>query len=125
KVEVFEGKVSVAPEGVSQARILHAGHGVQVSASRMQPLAEVDQREFLSAEELARRESAELYTRYQRWRQADQLLDIDPAILVHLNFEDQRNLDHNLVNRALSSRAGANALVFGCDWGEGRWPGKE
>jgi len=44
--------------------------------------------------------------------------------LVHLNFEDQRNLERNLINRAANTRAGARAMIFGCDWGEGRWPGK-
>ena len=125
KVEVFEGKVEVAPQGSIPAEILTAGQGVRVSARQMQPMAGVDHSEFLSAEELARRESMELASRYQRWRQADRFLDVDPSILVHLNFEDQRNVDRNLVNRAVGTRAAANALVFGCDWGEGRWPGKQ
>ncbi len=125
KVEVFEGKVEVVPQSTLQPEILTAGQGVRVNGRQLQPMAGVDHQEFLSAEELARRESAELASRYQRWRQADRFLDVDASILVHLNFEDQRNVDRNLVNRAVGTRAGANALVFGCDWGEGRWPGKQ
>lgn len=124
KVEVFEGKVEVEPRD-AQSEVLNAGHGVRVSGRQMLPTAGVDHQEFLSAEELARRESVELSSRYQHWRQADRFLDVDSSILVHLNFEDQRNIDRNLVNRAVGTRAGANALVFGCDWGEGRWPGKQ
>jgi hypothetical protein len=124
KVEVFEGKVEVATESTNRPRVLNAGEGVQVSARRMQPMPSVDRLAFLSAQELARRESLELGARYQAWRQVDRALDTDPATLVHFNFEDQANLDRNLVNRALSVRAASRAMIFGCDWGEGRWPGK-
>jgi ferric-dicitrate binding protein FerR (iron transport regulator) len=125
KVEVFEGKVEVATNGAATPeRILNAGEGVQVSARQLQPMPAVDARDFLSVNELARRESAELRARYQEWRQGDSALDTDPAILVHLNFEDQRNVERNLINRAIASRASSRAMVFGCDWGEGRWPGK-
>jgi len=120
KVEVFEGKVKVATDGAARPRILNAGEGVQVSARQVRPMPAVETADFLTAAELARREATELRARYQDWRQADRALDADPAILVHLNFEDQRNADRNLINRA----NGAPAMIFGCDWGEGRWPGK-
>ena len=54
----------------------------------------------------------------------DPSLDDDPAILVHLNFEDPRNVDHTLINHAAGARVASRAMIFGCDWGEGRWPGK-
>jgi hypothetical protein len=123
KLEVFEGKVEFATGPTNQPRLLSAGDGVKVSAREVEPMESVDQSAFMSAQELARREAAELRARYQRWRQAGRSLDYDPAILVHLNFEDAHNLDRNLVNRAASTLAGA-AMIFGCDWGEGRWPGK-
>src|SRR5882724_153715 len=124
KLEVFEGKVEVATESTNQPRVLNAGEGVQVSARQMQPLPAADHGEYLTAEELARREASELRARYQGWRQGDKSLDNDPATLVHLNFEDQWNLDRNLINRATATRAASRAMIFGCDWGEGRWPGK-
>jgi len=124
KVEVFEGKVEVATDSTNRARVLNAGQGVQVSARRMQPMSSIDRLAFLSAQELARRELLELSLRFQGWRQEDQSLDTDPATLVHLNFEDQRNLERNLVNRAANPLAPSRAMIFGCDWGEGRWPGK-
>ena len=73
---------------------------------------------------LARREAGELRARYQGWKQSDTVLDKDPATLIHLNFEDRRNVDRNLVNRASGPSASARAMIFGCDWVEGRWPGK-
>jgi anti-sigma factor RsiW len=124
KLEVFEGKIEVAMESTNQPRVLNAGEGVQVSSQQMQPLAKADQVEFLTAEELARRESAELRGRYLGWRRLNKSLDNDPATLVHLNFEDQQNLERDLINRATATRAISRAMIFGCDWGEGRWPGK-
>jgi hypothetical protein len=84
----------------------------------------VDRLAFVSAEELARREAVELRSRYQNWKQQDHSLDQDPAMLVHLNFEDQRNVDRNLVNHAAGTRASARGMILGCDWVDGRWPGK-
>jgi len=124
KLEVFEGKVELATTPTNLPRVLVAGEGVEVSALQVQPMRGVDRDEFLSAQELARRESAELRARYANWRQIGRLIDGDPDVLVHFNFEDEHNLDRTLVNRAANSRAGAGAMIFGCDWGEGRWPGK-
>ena len=123
-LEVFEGKIEVATESTNQPQVLNAGEAVRVNAKELQPMAAADRVDFLSAEELARRESAELRERFQGWKQAEHSLDYDPATLVHLNFEDQRNVDRNLVNRASATKAGSSAMIFGCDWGEGRWPGK-
>ena len=78
----------------------------------------------MSVTELARRESAELQQRYQNWRDADRALETDPSSLVHLNFEDQRDMDRSLSNRASGAKTGSRAMIFGCDWGEGRWPSK-
>jgi len=124
KLEVFEGKVEMATGTTNKAHVLTAGEAVEVRARQLEPMPAADRGEFMSAQELAERESAELRARYARWRQAGRLLDNDPTVLVHLNFEDEHNLDRNLVNRAEHTTAGAGAMILGCDWGEGRWPGK-
>jgi hypothetical protein len=124
KLEVFEGKVEFATDATNQPRLLNAGAGVKVSARQVEPMQAEDRSDFMSAQELARRESAELRARYQGWRQAGHLLDFDPATLVHLNFEDAHNLDRNLINRATRTQSAMGGMIFGCDWGEGRWPGK-
>jgi hypothetical protein len=124
EVQVFEGKVEVAVDGNKQLRLLNAGEGVEVNSREMRALPTVDRQKFLGAEELARRETAELRTRYQGWKQSDGSLDKDPGVLVHLNFEERRNVDRNLVNHASATKAGSRAMIFGCDWVEGRWPGK-
>lgn len=124
EVQVFEGKVEVATAAPNQPQLLSAGEGLQISSHRVQPMTSVDRSEFLSAEELARRETVELRARYQGWKEVDRLLDNDPAMLVHLNFEDRKNLDRDLVNRAGGMHASGQAMIFGCDWVDGRWPGK-
>lgn len=124
QVEVFEGKVQVAVDGTNQPELLNAGQGVQVSSQHAEPMATINPLDFLSADELARRESVEFHTRYQDWKQMDRLLDKDPATLVHLNFEDRRSRSHSLANRASGILAGTHVTVSGCNWAEGRWPGK-
>ncbi len=124
QVEVFEGKIQLATDGESQPRLLNAGEAVQVSSHRVQPAPAAGRSAYLSAEELAKLEVAELRTRYQAWKQADHSLDKDPAMLVHLDFEEPRNVDRNLPNFASGKRASGRAMILGCDWAEGRWPGK-
>src|SRR5206468_12604894 len=120
KLEVFEGRVELATTPTNQPRVLNAGEGVELSALQMQPMPAVNRDEFLSAQELAQRESAELRARYANWRQVGRLIDGDPDALVHFNFEDEHNLDRTLVNRAANTKAGASAMILGCDWGDGR-----
>ncbi len=124
KLEVFEGKVELATAATNRPRVLTAGDGVEVSEQKVQLMPFSDREDFLSAQELARRESAELRARYASWRQVGRWLDNDPSVLVHFNFEDEHNLDRTLVNRVDNTKAGNGAIIFGCDWGEGRWPGK-
>ena len=124
KVEVFEGKVEVATESANAPEIVKAGNGVQVKAQQLEPLAPVDWEAFLSAQELARRETAELRLRYEGWRLAQHWLENDPSMLVHFDFEDGRDSDRTLVNHAIDAKGPTQAMIYGCDWGEGRWPGK-
>src|SRR6185437_11071150 len=124
QLEVFEGKVQVATESTNQPRLLTAGEGVEVSGHALEPLPADDQLEFMSPVELARRESAELQARFKGWKVLNRSLDYDPATLVHFDFEDAHDVERNLVNRALGARASSRATIMGCDWGEGRWPGK-
>lgn len=125
KVQVFEGKVEVAAtKSISRPKLLVAGEAVKANANLVQPLPLAERPTFMSVTELARRESAELQQRYQNWRDADRALETDPSSLVHLNFEDQRDMDRSLSNRASGAKTGSRAMIFGCDWGEGRWPSK-
>src|SRR6185437_13456190 len=65
-----------------------------------------------------------LQARFKGWKVLNRSLDYDPATLVHFDFEDAHDVERNLVNRALGARASSRATIMGCDWGEGRWPGK-
>ena len=60
KLEVFEGKVELATAATNRPRVLTAGDGVEVSEQKVQLMPFSDREDFLSAQELARRESAEL-----------------------------------------------------------------
>lgn len=124
KVEVFEGKVEVATDSTNAPEIVKAGRGVQVSENQVHPLAAEDWAEFLSMQELARRELTELRLRYEGWRLADHWLDEDPSMLVHFNFESGPDSEQVLANHAAAGNGRSQATIYGCDWGEGRWPGK-
>lgn len=124
KVEVFEGKVQVAMENTNASEIVQAGQGVRVQAQQLEPLPAGDWAEFLTAQELARRETAELRLRYEGWRLAEHWLEDDPSMLVHFDFENGQESDRTLVNEAIGAKGPTQATVYGCDWGEGRWPGK-
>ena len=124
QLEVFEGKVEVATESTNEPRLLTAGEGVEVADRKMGPLPADDHLDFMSPVELARRESTELQARFKGWKVLSRSLDYDPATLVHFDFEDAHDVERNLVNRAPGARVSSRATIMGCDWGEGRWPGK-
>ena len=79
---------------------------------------------FLSDEELARRERASVQGRLAAWREASQKLSEHPAALLHLDFETDRGWSHSVPNRAWRAIPGSPASMVGCQFADGRWPGK-
>ena len=122
QVHVFKGLVALQ-RGQAVEQELRKDQAVQIDGDRVKEIpARIDQ--FLSDEELARRERASVHGRLVAWRAASRTLSDHPAALVYLDFEGDRGWARNIPNRAWQAIPEAPASMVGCDFADGRWPGK-
>lgn len=122
QVHVFSGLVALhRPE--SAVRQLRKDQAVTIDRGRVKVIA-ARRAQFLSDEELARRESASAHGKLAAWRQASRTLSEHPAALLHLDFEGDRTWARSIPNRAWRAVPEAPASMVGCQFTDGRWPGK-
>ena len=124
EVHVFAGRVLLGPEAGSTPRQeLTEGKALRWKGGSWETAA-ANRRQFVTDEELVRRRQAEWQEWHRVWRQACAQLSQDPTTLVHFPFENPvatERLLRNQASQALPSTAGS---IVGCEWTEGRWPGK-
>jgi len=80
--------------------------------------------EFPAFDRVREREAAEAARLLLAWRAAADALELDPAVRVHFNFEEQSPLDATLKNRVRGNGNGSDGQIIGARWARGRWPGK-
>jgi hypothetical protein len=120
EVHVFTGRVTVArPTGGAPATELTGGQAVRVEVESLVPLP-ADRARFLGEAELAQRASADGRQRQAAWEKSAGEWGRDPALLAHFTFANEQPWNRVLTNRA----AGTQGDIVGCQWAEGRWPGK-
>ena len=124
EVHVFTGKVEVTrADAPTPVRALNGGEAMRAETATLREIP-ANRTAFLDAPELARRDSAQARGRYAAWRNASASLSADPAAIVHFTFEDQASSDRVLTNRAATAADSTHGSIVGCEWAEGRWPGK-
>ncbi len=125
EVQVFEGSVELHgdPRGAA-GRLLSMGEGLRIDAGGASRQAEADPNAFVGPREMQQRASTEAGRRYRSWLEFSRKLQADPRLLTYYSFEGQQPWDRTLLDR--SSRPGPrrNGGIVGCEWDEGRWPGK-
>lgn len=122
EVHVFKGKVELH-EGAAGPRELKEGQALSYGTGPGDPLA-ANVRGFVSAEQLAERIKGESQRRQEAWLATSQRLRNDPGLLVYYSFEDDAAWNGTLRNQALTFPGNRDGAVVGCQWTEGRWPGK-
>ena len=120
EVHVFKGKVEVQSK-VGGTRALGAGEAVQMADLTRR--READASVFGSLTDLDVRTAASLRTQFEHWQQLNARRNDDPALRLHLDFQDMDEL-RSLQNHALNRQSVPDASIVGCAWTEGRWPGK-
>jgi hypothetical protein len=122
QVHVFNGMVALQHAQTAERR-MRQDQAVQIKGRFVKEIpARRDQ--FLSDEELARRERASVHGRLVAWRKASRALSEHPAALLHLDFEGDRGWARSIPNRAWRAVPEAPASMVGCEFADGRWPGK-
>lgn len=123
EVHVFKGEVALQTEDeVKQS--LRAGEAVAVEDTGVLQRAPLNPAAFAPALALQQKWLAREARRYAQWRGANARLNQDRSLLVHFDLEGDRNTDAVLPNVARPQMAGSAGEIVGCQWTEGRWPGK-
>jgi hypothetical protein len=122
QVHVFNGLVALH-RAQTDERQLRKDQAVQIDGRSTKEIP-VRRDQFLSDEELARKERASVRGRLTAWRAASRALSEHPAALLHLDFEGERGWARSIPNRAWRAVPEAPASMVGCQFSDGRWPGK-
>ena len=86
--------------------------------------ARVDPGSFVGTREVQQRTSTEAGRRYRTWLDLSRKLQADPRVLVYYSFEGQQPWDRTLLDQAIGRGLRRDGGIVGCEWTEGRWPGK-
>jgi hypothetical protein len=126
EVQVFEGSVELHgdPRGGAGGRLLSMGEGLRIDAGGASRQAEADPNAFVGPREMQQRASTEAGRRYRSWLEFSRKLEADPRLLAYYSFEGQQPWDRTLLDRSARPGPRRNGGIVGCEWDEGRWPGK-
>lgn len=124
EVHVFQGKVETTSREAVAANELLAGQSALIDASgQLQPIA-ADRTDFISAGNVASRAQQDMLRRYQLWQTHIGRIARQPDVMLCYDFKDAAG-SHVLTNRAPGATPESSGTLVGCQWTEGRWPGKQ
>ncbi len=124
EVHVFNGNVEFTA-GTMPKESLGEGQAAVVQGSAPPRLMAASTGAFTAMFELQKRSEAAEAIRYDEWRLTSARLNLDPSLLVHLDFEDLGGSGWTLRNCADRNGSVQDATVVGCQRAEGRWPEKQ
>lgn len=119
-VHVFKGEVEL--HGATDAvRSLKEGQAVALADTARSMVA--DQAAFASLSNLEARTAESERLAFEDWLLRSRSWDQDPGLLLHFDFQDRRET-RSLKNHAPATTEVPAGSIVGCEWTEGRWPGK-
>ena len=124
EVHVFKGKVELLPETAAK-QSLEEGQAALARGDTAPQLIPASPAAFASLFEFQERSLAAEAFRYEQWQLANARLNLDPSLVVHLEFQDLGTSDWTLRNTAEGNRSVPDATVVGCQRAEGRWREKQ
>jgi len=124
-IHVFQGEIKMAsPSTPETQQPLTEGQSAQVSQSGEIRSVQLASTDFVSLEEIEQQYGIEMEQRYRAWQAHASRLKQDPSLLIYYDFESQRATPRTLANHAINAPTESHGTVIGCQWTEGRWPGK-
>lgn len=124
ELHVFKGSVELEPAPKGMKQDVQEGAGAVIESSRLPRLIAANPEAFASLFDLQTKSVAAEALRYDQWRAASGLLNGDPSLLVHFDFEDGAPSDWRLENVGHRNADASDAAIVGCQWIQGRWPHK-
>jgi hypothetical protein len=128
EVHVFQGKVELLDPGSRRRGVaqkeLTTGQGVRLDGPGEIQAIESDSRAFPTTEDVEARLAEEIRRRQQNWQAVSEALRQDPSVVVYYTFQPGQPLSRTLRDQARGQHEPRDGVIVGCQWAEGRWPGK-
>jgi len=124
ELHVFKGSVTWQASARSEEQVLSAGTGAVIEEAQAPRVIPANRDAYASLINLREKLVVAEMLRFDRWRAASDLLNADPSLRVRFAFEDRALSRWQLCNAAHGVGAVADATVVGCQFVQGRWPGK-
>lgn len=126
EVHVLDGKVSLRGTGeqplITRPFDMTGGRAIRFDAEGRLEEQEADRTAFVGRAQVMGMADNRQQAVYARWRTFSEKLRTDPDAILYYTFEN-----HEPSERRLRSDLGDPSLdgaIIGCQWSEGRWPGK-
>jgi Concanavalin A-like lectin/glucanases superfamily/FecR protein len=119
-VHVFKGEVEFHGKDRPMQQ-LKEGQALALSDISRSMVA--DQSAFASLHDVDERTAESQRLAFESWLSRSSLWNQDPSLLLRFDFQDNRSL-RSLSNHAQQATQVPAGSIVGCDWTDGRWPGK-
>jgi hypothetical protein len=129
EVHVFKGVVDLYKPGGDRAGLpdkeLTTGRGLRLEEPDDARAIAPDSAAFRTAQDLVARREAEVRQRHSDWLKASDNRKRDPSLRVYYTFQPEQSWSRTLTDQARGRQRSHDGVIIGCQWGEGRWPGKK
>ncbi len=122
ELHVFKGEVELY-QPQTQVRKLTTGAATSLAKSAAPQTLAANAAAFTSSHDLDALVTASRREAFTRWQEASGRWNDDPSTRLHLDFQDKKG-SRSLRNAASHGSDIAAGTIVGCNWTEGRWPGK-
>lgn len=120
QVHVFKGEIELHPDGATM-QPLKEGEAMLLADTARRLAA--DQAAFASLGDVDERTAETQRLAFEQWLQNSPRWDADAGLLARLDFQDPSHT-RVLLNHAQKAEQVPAGSIVGCQWAEGRWPGK-
>ena len=125
EIHVLDGEVKLLDKSrVNDELLLELGDAFKVRADGRGAPIRANGARFIGAEQMLELSASDSRSRYGAWKNASFTLATDPDAVTYFNFEDHSPWQRELRQDSENREAPAGAIV-GCQWTDGRWPGKQ
>jgi hypothetical protein len=127
EVYVYRGKVKYEGfdfEGNKVLRHLSGGEAIFLDPSGMLSPIDMPLGDFAGSADLATRSLENASKRRAAWLKESHRLATDPSTLLYYGFEGHDSWARVLKDETNRGNGNGDGAVIGCNWTEGRWPGK-
>jgi hypothetical protein len=123
ELHVFHGNLGIG-DASGQRLNLRKGSAALVERPGASQRIAANSAAFASLFEVQRKSLAAEAMRFEQWQAASREVNRDSSLLVHFDFGSLGATDWHVENLARSTAEPADAVIVGCQRGEGRWPAK-